>query len=581
MNLHRHWTTVGALMLPGLLFGAKVAGLLFFLNPDLPFRPWTVLRGSLAYGALGAAASVVVLGLVTRGRSRAARRALPWAVMAVLALGAAFDWIYAARYDAFLPAGIITRMLKEAVILTLASLVVFYTALLHTVHERPYGARSRWGLALVTALALFAMVERREAFRPPLPEEPFPSAVGLIERPRLVVIAADGVGLNAILPLVEHGQLPNIARLLRRGARARVRPVAKRAATPGWVTVASGKLPSDHGVVTDRTYPATAFGEGELRLLPRGIGFSRWGTFGAETREVVDSDRAVLTLWEILDRLGARVGVVGWPTVDADTSEGAFLIDHNYFTGRIEEVLAGPGDLAARGALFRVEPEDLEIREILERPEPVPLPLLEVLAENQWRQELTRFLLNQHPDVDVLFVRLRGLERMSRRYYGGFAAAQLEGSTSEADRSAARWVEVTYRHLDEFIGALLEEKPGPKLVAVVSTRSPGIPGPGLRLWNRLRGRGTYARERPLDGVFLLAGPGVRGDRALDRAAAIDIAPTLLYALGLPVARDMPGRVLTEAFDNGFLATHPVAVVPSYETLGGTAEADDPLSFLSR
>jgi hypothetical protein len=43
-------------------------------------------------------------------------------------------------------------------------------------------------------------------------------------------------------------------------------------------------------------------------------------------------------------------------------------------------------------------------------------------------------------------------------------------------------------------------------------------------------------------------------------------PTLLYALGLPVGRDMAGTALTGAFEPAFLATHPLGFVPSYERL---------------
>jgi arylsulfatase A-like enzyme len=47
---------------------------------------------------------------------------------------------------------------------------------------------------------------------------------------------------------------------------------------------------------------------------------------------------------------------------------------------------------------------------------------------------------------------------------------------------------------------------------------------------------------------------------------VDVAPTLLYALGLPVARDLDGRVLTGAFEASFLARRPLAFFPSYEAL---------------
>ena len=45
---------------------------------------------------------------------------------------------------------------------------------------------------------------------------------------------------------------------------------------------------------------------------------------------------------------------------------------------------------------------------------------------------------------------------------------------------------------------------------------------------------------------------------------MDLAPTLLYGLGFPVARDPDGRVLTAAFQKKFLEEHPVTFFPSYE-----------------
>jgi hypothetical protein len=51
---------------------------------------------------------------------------------------------------------------------------------------------------------------------------------------------------------------------------------------------------------------------------------------------------------------------------------------------------------------------------------------------------------------------------------------------------------------------------------------------------------------------------------------LDLAPTMLYLMGLPVARDMEGRVLTEMVDEAFARAHPVTFIPSYESLAVTA-----------
>ncbi len=53
---------------------------------------------------------------------------------------------------------------------------------------------------------------------------------------------------------------------------------------------------------------------------------------------------------------------------------------------------------------------------------------------------------------------------------------------------------------------------------------------------------------------------------------MDVAPTLMYALHLPVARDLDGQVLTPAFAKSFLARHPLTFLPTYETLPAVSPA---------
>ena len=63
-------------------------------------------------------------------------------------------------------------------------------------------------------------------------------------------------------------------------------------------------------------------------------------------------------------------------------------------------------------------------------------------------------------------------------------------------------------------------------------------------------RRVSERFHRLHGVLYLAGPEVKRGR-LQEPTILDVAPTLLALVGLAPARDMPGRVLTEAFDSRF------------------------------
>ena len=61
----------------------------------------------------------------------------------------------------------------------------------------------------------------------------------------------------------------------------------------------------------------------------------------------------------------------------------------------------------------------------------------------------------------------------------------------------------------------------------------------------------------LHGILLASGPAVRQRIKLDGARIIDLAPTILYRMGLPVPDDMDGRVLTEMFEPAFVRATPL------------------------
>lgn len=74
----------------------------------------------------------------------------------------------------------------------------------------------------------------------------------------------------------------------------------------------------------------------------------------------------------------------------------------------------------------------------------------------------------------------------------------------------------------------------------------------------------------MNGVFLAYGPRVRRGQHFDGATMVDIAPTLLYDLGLPVSSNMDGQVLTGALDADFVAANPIR----HEAPLGEAERGD-------
>ena len=71
-----------------------------------------------------------------------------------------------------------------------------------------------------------------------------------------------------------------------------------------------------------------------------------------------------------------------------------------------------------------------------------------------------------------------------------------------------------------------------------------------------RRRLPYGTHHP-DGIFMAAGPGIRRGAELAPFSIVDITPTLLHTLGLPLPSDLDGAPNTAVFEAEWIAAHPV------------------------
>ena len=73
--------------------------------------------------------------------------------------------------------------------------------------------------------------------------------------------------------------------------------------------------------------------------------------------------------------------------------------------------------------------------------------------------------------------------------------------------------------------------------------------------------GTHSKST--EGIFIAAGPDIDPAANLVKIHSMDITPTLLYALGLPVAEDFDGRARTEIFRPQFRERFPLRTIPTW------------------
>jgi len=80
-------------------------------------------------------------------------------------------------------------------------------------------------------------------------------------------------------------------------------------------------------------------------------------------------------------------------------------------------------------------------------------------------------------------------------------------------------------------------------------------------------------EHHPEGVIVLHGPGVRPGVRIE-GTIVDVAPTILALLGMPVGRDMDGKVLEDAISPAWLARKPVSFIDTYDIdLAGDREEE--------
>ena len=115
------------------------------------------------------------------------------------------------------------------------------------------------------------------------------------------------------------------------------------------------------------------------------------------------------------------------------------------------------------------------------------------------------------------------------------------------------------------IGRAIEEIGPEGLLLVVSGYGMEPLSLGKRIIERMIGdpevNGTH--ESAPDGFLMAYGASVTS-RRLPRASVVDVVPTLLYFLGLPIGRDMDGFARTDVFRRDFTEGRPLTFIPTYD-----------------
>jgi tetratricopeptide (TPR) repeat protein len=391
---------------------------------------------------------------------------------------------------------------------------------------------------------------------------------------RVLLIGLDGADWRTAEPLIAAGRMPNLARMVREGASGNLRSYDPMFSPLLWTTVATGKPPTEHGIADFLVKDATT----------------------GERRPITSDFRTVKALWNILgefDRPSCWIG--WWASFPAEAILGTIVTDS--LAAAISRV--GPTAAAAipgvasppeflRGEIGHLVGAAQISREEVARIIPVSeveyRAALATIANPPKKDDKTRvndpavFVMRAIAQArtyhNIALAQLRAGVPFVAVYYEaidmmghGFQHFLPPKMSFVSDADYQRFHDAVpnfYAWQDELLGELLREAGAHTVAMVLSDH-------GFRVGDDRPNFPPSTRGQPEEwhrdwGIVVVHGPGIEAIR-LPPSSIFDIAPTLLYLAGLPLADDMPGRLLTGAFDPTLLHSRHPSRTKSYEIVG--------------
>jgi len=563
-----------------------VIALVVHLNPNLPLHPARLMPIVATVGLFYFVhlTAIFYILLVTRQLVREVFSPA-WISVDVLtrlgavaaAAGAVLMWRNLTAFALVLDDVTASALDRSALVLAASAVLFVLLAMLRA--QAPH-APALWApLFVVVAIGSVAapLAIRGRGMPPVLEARPIDTVFAAARTepsPRVTVIAIDAASLDLITRATAEGRLPNFGRILDAGAVRHLATLRPTSAEAVWAAVATGKLPQKNGVRSAGIYEISG-GGGDLQLLPDycfAHGLQRFG-FLVE-RPHSSATYRTRTLWSIVSTNGYSVGVVGWPLTQPAPAVRGYLVSDSYH--RVALTASGIDDPSA------IYPLELQLDALAAMEaatsDAAPVVTASVVAGGtpDARQEaparvdrindrIAQAMAHARP-AQVTLTRYQSLDTIGHYFLRYAVPSEFGDVTEEERRRLGAVLERQYAVLDEAIGRAMAGLGPEDLLIVVSGYGMEPLGFGKRLIERVIGdpdiNGTH--EAAPDGFLLAYGATVARGRQQDRASVVDVTPTILYFLGLPIGRDMDGYARTDLFQRSFTDERPITFIPTYD-----------------
>ncbi|MFN3342888.1 MAG: alkaline phosphatase family protein [Flavobacteriales bacterium] len=360
-----------------------------------------------------------------------------------------------------------------------------------------------------------------------------------VKKQKLLILGWDAADWQVMDQLIAHGKMPALKRVLNRGVRGTLETMDPPISPMLWTSIATGVTPDKHGI----------------------LGFAEASPEGNGIRPLMSTSRKVKAFWNMFNQYGYKCNVVGWwPSHPAEPINGAIVSNFYQMANspdpakwKMAPGTVHPENIAEILAQFRVHPAEItpamvlpfvpEIYQIPEEESKVITTLRNEIAKAASLQAASTWLM-QNTEWDVMGVYFDMIDHLSHMAMK-FRAPKLEGVPDEKFRFYNQVVDGAYRFQDMMLDRMLDLTDDNTAILILSDH--GFESGNLRpRVIPVEPAGPTSEHSPY-GMIAFSGPGIHSNTEIFGSSVIDIAPTILHYMGLPVGKDMYGKVLQQCF----------------------------------
>lgn len=566
----------------GVLIALYLGVLVLQLNPQVAIASETAVGW---FGALlamyGLYVTVLVVLAILAGEAivgRALRpgwlsvRILAWLAAVLSVTAAVLTWVNLEGLRSLLSAEAAERMRQGATATTVCAGVLAVVA----VGRYSFGRRGNRLVAVMmvtTVLAsLIVPVGLRGAGDVLVPAARRANqARPVAQPPRVRLLLVDGAARGFIGPRVTAGQLPNVGKLIDRGAILDLATFRPTQAESVWTSAATGKYPPRTGVRSEFLFRVADAETDPVDVLPDYCFAQALLYQGLVRADPISAlARRARPFWDILADYGVPSGIVNWPLTSPASADYGYLISDRFDEAtsspiRSNDPKSGEPTTAvdiARGVFDRWQQASW--------PDVLPgVSTSDARLQGLRRARWDRAFAESADQLDAFFrprltaLRLEGVDEFAHAFLRDADTELLAGGAAgESDRSL---LDRYYAFLDTQVERLIAETEPGDLLLVVSGFGMDRTPLAKRLLARLLGQRdtTGTHEAAPDGLLIAYGTNVAPGE-YRRGSIVDLTPTVLYYMNIPIGRDMDGFARTDLFRAAYTADRPVRYTLTHE-----------------